>query len=154
MNSNRVKQVEGVNQWKSCVGDSNASLALHSIGNPLDLPVSIKVTVDRGNFQPESSGFNPKVCPGSDGTSCELPAGALIDYSNNSSVQPAYRACNDRVCAGQGLEPLWTAKLPLQTSDGKPVSQSFTLTMGFRSSSGRTLELKQSFSLVSGCAAP
>ncbi|HWZ43335.1 MAG TPA: metallophosphoesterase [Candidatus Saccharimonadales bacterium] len=149
MNSNRVKQIEGSNQWKSCTGDAAATLTLHSIGNPLDLPVSVTVTVDSGNFQPTSSGFNPKVCPGSDGTACQLPAGTLIDYSNNSAVQPSYRACNNRVCAG--TEPLWTAQFPSQTSDERPVSQGFTVTMGFRGTSGRALEVKQSFTLVPGC---
>jgi hypothetical protein len=154
MNSNRLRQGEDGGQWKSCAGGADAVFDLHSIGNPLDLPVSVKVTAESGNFQPLSSGFNPKLCPGADGSSCELPAGVLIDYSNNSAVQPSYRACNDRVCTGQGLEPLWSAHFPSRTSDGKPVAQSFTLTMGFNGSSGRMLEVKQRFSLLSGCAAP
>ncbi len=150
--SNRVKQMDGTNQWKSCVADAKGSLTLHSIGNPIDVPITVEVIVNHGNFQPTNAGFNPALCQGTDANHCKLAPGALVDFSNNSTVQPSYRSCNGVVCSFGAPVSLWTAQFPQQTSDGNAVSQTFTQKASFQSEAGQLLSIEKTFPLSPGCS--
>jgi hypothetical protein len=149
-NHNQVKQIGGDSVWKSCGGDKNDSLTLKSIGNPIDQPVTLAITPS-GNFQPTEAKFVSKFCKPGDGTNCELPPAALVAYSNNSAVDPAYRSCGDSACKYRDVEPLWIAQFPTQTSDGKAVSEKFTLKATFRGESGQALEVDKTIALGTYC---
>ncbi len=148
-NANRVEQ--NGSQWKSCTNNTNGTLTLHSIGNPLDIPITLEVVANQGNFPPTSAHFNPKLCNGSDGERCRLAPGALVDFSNNSSVQPSYRSCHGVVCSFGEPQALWTAQFPDHTSDGNPISQTFTVKASFQGDSGQQLEVDTVFPLTTGC---
>jgi|HubBroStandDraft_4_1064222.scaffolds.fasta_scaffold08118_2 hypothetical protein len=149
-NHNEVRQIGTDNVWKSCAGDKNASLILKSIGNPIDRPVTLAIA-PTGNFQPTDAKFVSKFCKLEDGTNCELPPAALVAYSNNSAVDPAYRSCGDSGCKYRDVEPLWIAQFSTQTSDGRAVSENFTLKATFRGESGQALEVDKTISLGTYC---
>ena len=149
-NHNQVKQIGNDNVWKSCAGDKNASLTLKSVGNPIDEPVTLTI-IPSGNFQPTEAKFVSKSCRPGGGISCELPPAALVAYSNNSAVDPAYRSCGDSACKYRDAAPLWTAQFPTQTSDGKSVSEKFTLKAIFRGESGQDLEVDKAIPLGTFC---
>lgn len=151
--SNRIGRVGDTNIWKSCTADADGAMSLRSIGNPLDVPVQVSITPADGNMSPISSEFNSKVCLGNDKI-CELPPGSLIAFSNNSTVQPFFQACGTAACPGQTAEPLWTARFPSQTSDGKAATQNFILSMSFQGSSGNMMEQRIVFSVQSKCPEP
>ncbi len=87
----------------TCAG--KYELQLRSLGNPIDVPLRIRVTPLSTNYQPLESHYNAVACVA--GPDCLLPPGALVQSSNNSSVVP------ERSTA------LWTAVLPKYTTDGK-----------------------------------
>ena len=87
----------------TCAG--KFELQLKSLGNPIDVPLRLAVKPVSSNYQPTESRFATAYC--GTGGDCLLPAGALVQSSNNSSVVP------------ERTQAVWTAKLPAHTADGK-----------------------------------
>ena len=87
----------------SCETDEPAVIRLQCVGNPIDVPVRLTVTVDAEAVQMVSAGFLPAagLTPVSD-TECLLAPGERIATANLSSVK-----------LRENLKPLWSARLAL-----------------------------------------
>jgi 3',5'-cyclic AMP phosphodiesterase CpdA len=74
--------------------DPGARACLPALGNPIDLPLTITITDEAA--APVAGDFDTSLCPAEE--TCVAPPGALVAYSNLSSVQlrpaaaPAFRA--------------------------------------------------------------
>jgi len=129
--------------WRECATGLTPTLALRSVGNPLDVPLLLSVTPNPGNFAPTQMSFSLTWCKAITAGVCQLGPDTLVAYSNNSAVKP--------LNTGTANEPLWTATLPAQTSDGKTPSQSFTLRAEFKGESGQSIHLEKLLTLSTIC---
>jgi len=97
---------------------SPAKLQLIPIGNPIDLPLQVTVSLDSPSFTLKDPHFETGACQQiSPQGECQLSASARLDYSNNSAIK-----FNDT------LKPLWTASL----SASGPVETGTSLTLNVR----------------------
>jgi len=95
-------------------GDTAATksptLQLIPIGNPIDVPLDMSVTLDAPALQLQDNQYMPDGCGATD--HCTLPAGARIESSNNSSI-----VLNNRFTP---LPPLWQATIKMRDSSTQP----------------------------------
>jgi hypothetical protein len=97
---------------------SPAKLQLIPIGNPIDLPLQVTVSLDSPSFTLKDHHFETGACQlVSPQGECQLPASARLDYSNNSAIKFT-----------DPLSPLWTAGL----SASAPVSPATPLALKVR----------------------
>lgn len=143
--ANAVTLQEGT--VRSCAGNASPSFSFASLGNPLDVPVTLQIVANPGNFPPARMAFRPGACLAGNGvTECVLPPGEGIEAANNSLVVPRHKPCS---APGP---PLWTATFPAATLDGRPPSFSLVLRMSFIGEAGE-LVLEQPVALATTCPA-
>jgi hypothetical protein len=105
--------VKGGQLTTACDNGQPAKARLANLGNPIDLPLALRV-----DFRAEPSGvalsapaFASGLCaPGSGEATCLLPPAARIDFANDSSVQVA-SACPTAGGQPGACPPLWEAAL-------------------------------------------
>ena len=91
----------------SCTKDEPAKIRLRSIGNPLDLPLHLKINYLSDKIIINSAGFRQGICQKViNDYECILTAGSRILVANTSLVTP-----------NQAEEPLWEAEVMLAKSE-------------------------------------
>jgi hypothetical protein len=110
-------------------------LQLRSLGNPIDVPLRLRVSPVSSNYLPVSSRF-AGVCGSA--AECVLPPGLLMQSSNNSSVVP------------ERTQSVWTAVLPAKTSDGKTPQLRITVRAEF-AGEREPLHVEQTLTIRTNC---
>ncbi|MEE8584025.1 MAG: metallophosphoesterase [Acidobacteriota bacterium] len=116
----------------SCGEAQPARLTLRQVGNPIDLPLNLEVSLESDQVQVDRSRFLPGVCLDEPGPfKCRLAPGINIGISNTSMVEL------------NSFAPvtIWEATLAAQTEPGSSGRINLSLRMSFADQSGGTMLL-------------